>query len=114
MSDPSTSSGLQYVVIDGAALEFYPVHVRRAAEVLMAYLDGLSAGRGLSAGALRQQIDDTANAAATAAVTQNALSVCGMIYGTTGGGSDTSGSGPGGDVVVVWGPGARDAVARLP
>jgi hypothetical protein len=112
MSDP-TPSDLQYVVIDGDALDYYPANVRRAVEVLTAYLDGLSAGRGLSAGTLRQQIDETATTAATAAATQNALSVCGMIYGTTGGGSDNSGSGPGGNVVVVWGEGARDAVARI-
>lgn len=114
MTDNPAPSGLQYVVIDGAALDYYPPTVRRAAELLMTYLEGLTAGRSLGAddkAAIRRRVDDVSRTAANSAADIGNLSACGAIYGVTGGGS---GSDAAGDFVVVFGPGAAAAVAKMP
>lgn len=117
MTDNPAPSGLQYVVIDGDALDYYPPNVRRAAELLMTYLEGLKAGRSLGAGdaaSIRRRVDDVSRAAAASADKIGNLSACGAIYGVTGGDSGADGTDSDGDFVVVFGPGAAAAVAKLP
>ena len=117
MPDKPAPSGLQYLVIDGYALEYYPPNVRKAAEVFMAYLHGLNAGRTLGSDGtklIRKEVDKTSVVAAAAARNVGNLSACGGIYGVTGSGSGAPAPGSAGSFVLVWGPDAANVISKLP
>jgi len=112
---PESSSGLQYLVIDGSAADFYPPEIRRAAELLAAYLDGVTAGRMMqpSDRTARDAINEEAGrAAAGVGEARTPMSACGTILGSDSGHPHQAPA-VRRDIVVVWGPGAAGTVEQI-
>jgi hypothetical protein len=127
MPDGQNPSTVNYVVIDAESLTTFPADIRRAAELLSAFLDGITMGRLLADDdADNDAADDSAPGSAetrrprslreriesTLAAGHTPLrgGGCSLIAGDVSRVSD-----PGGerDVVLVWGPNAAATVRAV-
>jgi hypothetical protein len=139
MSD-DVSPDLHYIRIDGDVLVYYPAEIQHAIELLMAYADGLADGQKVGTAApltdppqdgpaqpgadLRGALDQQA-AGVLAVERQPAagdamreLSICGPISGAEPAHGlvppgQPAHDGSGREMVLVWGPGAYQAIRRL-
>nr|WP_221381657.1 hypothetical protein [Actinoplanes polyasparticus] len=122
MPDGQSPSTVNYVVIDAESLTSFPADIRRAAELLSAFLDGITMGRMLADDAgdsapaprstepqtqtLRGRIESTL----AAGHTPLRVGGCSLIAGDV-----TRVSEPGAerDIVLVWGPNAAATVRAV-
>ena len=123
MPDGQDSSKINYVVIDAESLTAFPADIRRAAELLSAFLDGITMGRMLadddgdsapaprpteapSGRSLRERIESSL----ATGHTPLRVGGCSLIAGDV---SRVSEPGAERDVVLVWGPNAAATVRAV-
>jgi hypothetical protein len=118
MPDGQDSSKINYVVIDAESRTAFPADIRRAAELLSAFLDGITMGRmladdGDSAPAprptepSRRSLRERIESSLTTGHTPLRVGGCSLIAGDV---SRVSDPGAERDVVLVWGPNAAATV----